>query len=529
MPGTLPTRTREPMHPGVHAQKTPDRPAIIMADGSGMLTFAGYEMRSNQCAHLLRQMGLQRGDGVALFMHNELDFMPLVWGAWRAGLRVTAIATHLKPAELDFILGDCGAGALIVSAALAEVVGECPHTNIADANVFVSGGTYGAMRDPKYDRFSVLEEALGAMPTTRIADESEGVEMLYSSGTTGRPKGVRKLLSELPFGMPNEQVFRAAERFGFDETTRYLSPAPLYHAAPLMFNLRIHRFGGCSVIMPKFDAAHALSLIEEHAITHSQWVPTMFVRMLRLPDAARRQHDLSSHRVAIHAAAPCPVKIKHQMIEWWGPIIEEYYGGSEGNGLTSLSSGEWLRHPGSVGRALLGDLRVCDDEGQVLAHGETGTVYFANGPQFEYHNDAKKTAASRHANGWSTLGDMGYVNDEGYLFLTDRKAFVIISGGVNIYPQEAENLLLTHPEVLDAAVFGVPNEEFGEEVKAVVQLANGVGDGATAERLMAFCREHLSAIKCPRSVDFIDAMPREANGKLYKRQLRAQYWETTAQ
>jgi acyl-CoA synthetase (AMP-forming)/AMP-acid ligase II len=280
-----------------------------------------------------------------------------------------------------------------------------------------------------------------------------------------------------------------------------------------------------TVVMEKFDAEEALALIEKYRVTHSQWVPTHFVRLLRLPAETRAAYDLSSHQCAIHAASPCPVPVKQQMIDWWGPIINEYYGGSEGNGITALNSEEWLSHPGSVGRAFVGRVRICDEVGEEVPVGTEGTVFFEGGPVFEYHNDPEKTAASRNAKGWSTLGDIGYVDADGYLYLTDRRAFVIISGGVNIYPQEAENLLASHPRVLDVAVIGVPNSEFGEEVKAVVQLVDqGQAVPDMADELLAYCRARLSAVKCPRSIDFVEALPRQANGKLYKRKLRQQYW-----
>jgi acyl-CoA synthetase (AMP-forming)/AMP-acid ligase II len=369
------------------------------------------------------------------------------------------------------------------------------------------------------------EDAVARQPAEKIADESEGSDMLYSSGTTGRPKGIRIELEDKPFGTAPTLVLLARALYGMDENVVYLSPAPLYHAAPLRYNMSVLRQGGTSIIMEKFDPEQSLALIEKHRVTHSQWVPTMFVRMLKLPEEVRHRYDLSSHRVAIHAAAPCPVQVKEQMIEWWGPIIWEYYAGTEGNGFCALNSEEWLAHKGSVGKPLLGVLHIVGEDGEELPTGEPGTIYFSDGPEFSYHNDPQKTADSRNEKGWSTLGDIGYVDEDGYLYLTDRKAHMIISGGVNIYPQEAENLLVTHPKVLDAAVIGVPNEEFGEEVKAVVQLMDPREAGPETEaELIEFCKAELSAIKCPRSVDFEEELPRHANGKLYKRLLRDRYW-----
>jgi fatty-acyl-CoA synthase len=505
------------MHPGLYAQRTPARVAVLMAGTGETLTFAEFEAVSNRCAHLLRSAGLRRGDGFAILMENNLFYTALAWGGLRAGLRLTAIATHLTPAEVDYILHDSGARALLTSAGMAAVAERLSTEHVPQGTRFMMGRPSAGYRD--------LMAMLDAEATSSISDQSEGIEMLYSSGTTGQPKGVRKQLPETPFGVPPLGHRRAIELYGLGEDTVYLSPAPLYHAAPLGYNLRTLRAGGMTVVMEKFDAERALSLIERYHVTHSQWVPTHFIRLLRLPDEVRAKYDLSSHRCAIHAASPCPVPVKKQMIDWWGPIINEYYGGSEGNGITALDSHEWLEHPGSVGRAFVGKLRICDDTGDEVPVGTEGTVFFEGGPVFEYHNDPEKTAASRNAKGWSTLGDIGYVDEDGYLFLTDRRAFVIISGGVNIYPQEAENLLASHVAVLDVAVIGVPNPEFGEEVKAVVQLVDELDAGpALAAELLAYCRAHLSAVKCPRSVDFVDALPRQENGKLYKRKLRQQYW-----
>jgi len=488
-----------------------------MAASGETLTFAQFEALSNRCAHLLRAIGLKRGDGVALLMKNHLYYTALAWGGLRAGLRLTAIATHLTPSEVDYILDDSGAAALLTSTCMARTATGLHSATVPVAARFMLDGSVAG--------FINLDAALDAQPSTPIADQYEGVEMLYSSGTTGRPKGVRKPLPDLPFGVPPIGHRRAMELYDLDEKTVYLSPAPLYHAAPLGYNLRTLRAGGRTIVMEKFDAEQALALIEKHQVTHSQWVPTHFVRMLRLPHETRARYDLSSQRYAIHAASPCPIPVKRQMIDWWGPIVNEYYGGSEGNGITAVNTEDWLAHPGSVGRAIIGQVRICDDDGAELPIGQEGTVFFSDGPIFEYHNDPEKTAASRNDKGWSTLGDIGYLDDDGFLYLTDRRAFVIISGGVNIYPQEAENLLASHASVLDVAVIGVPNEEFGEEVKAVVQLVEPEqASTALGDQLIAYCRAHLSAIKSPRSIDFAESLPRQENGKLYKRKLRDQFW-----
>ena len=505
------------LHPGAFAARTPDRPAVIMAGSGRVITFADFEALSNQCAHLLRSLGLARGDRVSILMENHPLYLPLAWGSMRAGLRVTAISTHLGSAEVDYILTDNDSQALLTSHAMAATAGALEAAGVPAAARL--------MADRQVAGFGDLDAALAAQTRTPIGDQSEGVEMLYSSGTTGRPKGVKKPLSDNPFGEPAAWHRTMMKLYEVDERSIYLSPAPLYHAAPLMFNIRSIRFGGTSVVMEKFDAESALALIEKYQITHSQWVPTHFIRMLRLPDDVRARYDLSSHRVAVHAAAPCPIDVKRQMIGWWGPIIREYYAGSEGNGYCAIDSADWLAKPGSVGRALIGTLRICNDAGKVLPNGTPGTVFFEGGPVFDYHNDPDKTAESRHPKGWSTLGDIGYVDDEGFLFLTDRRAFTIISGGVNIYPQECENVLASHPQVYDVAVIGVPNAEFGEEVKAVVQAVDPAAAGADlAAALMAHCRARLSHVKCPRSIDFVDQLPRQENGKLYKQKLRARYW-----
>ncbi len=374
--------------------------------------------------------------------------------------------------------------------------------------------------------WTAYEPALAAQPAQRIADERAGTDMLYSSGTTGRPKGVFVPPQEASIEAMNPTTAMLGAYYGMGPDTVYLSPAPLYHAAPLRYTMGVQRLGGTVIVMPHFDAEEYLRLVEQHRVTHSQLVPTMFVRMLELPPEVRGRHDLSSLRCAVHAAAPCPVAVKQQMIDWWGPLLWEYYAGTEGNGVTLVDSVQWLAHPGTVGRAVIGELRICDDEtDEELPPGRTGTVYFANGRAFEYHNDPAKTAASTHPRGWTTLGDVGHVDAAGYLYLTDRKAYMIISGGVNIYPQEAENVLINHPQVADCAVLGVPDVEFGESVKAVVQPRDMRDAGPALERdLIAYCRQHLSAIKCPRSVDFDAELPRHPTGKLYKRLLKERYW-----
>ena len=440
-------------HPFHHARANPDKPAYVMARSGELVTYGQLETRSNQGAQLFRRLGLQRGDAIALLLDNNARYFEILWAAQRAGLFFTAMSTRLSRQEAEYIIGDCGAKLLVVSASLAgqaaELLGRLPGVR----HRYVVGGAL-----PGY---AVWEDAAAAQPGTRIADESAGRDMLYSSGTTGRPKGIKTELLDEAIDTPTPLLNVAATLYGLGPDAVYLSPAPLYHAAPLRFNMTVMRFGGTAVIMEHFDAEEALALIERHGVTHSQWVPTMFVRMLKLPPGRRLRYRHETLRCAIHAAAPCPAEVKQSMIDWWGPVLYEYYAGTEGNGFVACDSLEWLAHRGTVGRALVGELRILDEEGRVLPPGETGTIYFANGPAFEYHNDPQKTADSRSTQGWSTLGDVGHVDAEGYLYLTDRKHFMIISGGVNIYPQEIENLLVTHPKVADVAVIGVPNAEYG--------------------------------------------------------------------
>jgi len=506
------------MHPVRHAQTTPDKPALIMAASGETLTYRQLDALSNQGAQLFRKLGLRTGDCVALFMENNLLYLPICWAAQRAGLYFTCISSRLTAGEVEYIVKDSGAKILIASIGLAKVASETAA--LLPSVTFLSVG--GAI--PGFESF---EDASGTMPATPVADETSGLDMLYSSGTTGRPKGVRSPLTGDPIDAPSALLGMVTFLFGFTPDTIYLSPAPLYHAAPLRYSMSVQRGGGTVIVMEHFDAEAALKYIEQYRASASQWVPTMFVRMLKLPDDVRLKYDVSSMKSAIHAAAPCPVDIKRRMIEWWGPVIHEYYAGTEGNGFCYVGSADWLAHPGTVGKPVLGEIHICGENGEEMPVGDEGVIYFAGATTFQYHNDPKKTAESRHPEhaDWSTLGDVGKLDSEGYLYLTDRKAFMIISGGVNIYPQEAENLLISHPKVADVAVIGVPNEEFGEEVKAVVQPADWQEAGpALAEELIAYCRERLSPIKCPRSVDFEPELPRHPTGKLYKRLIRDSYW-----
>jgi len=419
---------------------------------------------------------------------------------------------------VEYIVNDCQARVFITSrdrqSVVEKLLGKMPNVEKA------------YMLDGVIAGFDSWEEATAAMPTTPIDDESTGMSMLYSSGTTGRPKGIMKPLPEGEFEAetPGPNLFFML--YGATEDSIYLSPAPMYHSAPLTFTMGFMLGGMTCVIMEHFEAEAALAAIEKYKITHSQWVPTMFIRMLKLDEDVRLKYDVSSLECAIHAAAPCPIPVKEQMIEWWGKVIHEYYAGTEGNGFVAINSEDWLKHKGSVGKSITAQVHIVDDDGEEVPTGEVGTIYFEGGGAFEYYNDEDKTRESRHPKGWTTLGDVGYLDDEGYLYLTDRRNYMIISGGVNIYPQETENVLVTHPKVMDCAVFGVPNEEFGEEVKAVVQPKDASEAGPALEaELIDFCRSQISHIKCPRTIDFEEELPRHPTGKLYKRLLKERYWK----
>jgi long-chain acyl-CoA synthetase len=504
-------------HPSITAETYPHKPAIIMGASGEMVTYQQLDQRSNQGAQLFRSLGLKAGDHIGMMLENNRHFLEILWAAQRSGLIFTPISTHLKKHETAYILNNCGAKLFIGSLALSEVAQELLSESTDVEHYFMVDGIKPG--------FESWEEATDAQPDTPIDDQINGAPMLYSSGTTGQPKGVFVDNYDKDVFAPTALVPTIGVLFGFGEETIYLSPAPLYHAAPLHYNMLALFNGGTSVIMEKFDPELALKLIEEHRVTHSQWVPIMFNRMLKLPQEVREAYDVSSMQVAIHAAAPCPVEIKEKMIDWWGEIIVEYYAASEGIGVTIIDSANWLTHKGSVGPVLMGELHILDDDGNELPQGETGAVYFGGQQlQFHYHDEPEKTSEAYNDKGWATTGDVGYVDEDGYLYLTDRKNFTIISGGVNIYPQEVENILAGHDKVADVAVFGVPNEEFGEEVKAVIQPMNWAdATDETAFEIMEWLRERISDIKMPRSMDFHPQLPRMDNGKLYKRHLVEEY------
>lgn len=518
------------MHPGIHAANTPDKTAYIFARTGETVSYQELEADSNRIAHLLRSQNVKPGDGIVLLMENHPWFFKVIWAAQRSGLYYTPVSTRFQNAEVSYIVNNSDAKILFTSKKCLPLVKEIISELKAVEAVFVVDGENDEIQAQETGqlfkgKLMQLQSQLEAMPTTSIADEFEGAEMFYSSGTTGRPKGVRMPLPLAPLGTVTDIYKKRVELHKVHKNAIYLSPAPLYHSAPVRYNMMMMRNGATSVIMDKFDAEWALQLIEQYRVTHSQWVPTMFVRMLKLPVEVREKYDLTSTEIALHAAAPCPESVKASMLEWWGPVITEYYSGTEANGATNITPEEWLTHRGSVGRPIVGEVHILDDNGERLPAGERGMVYFSGGMDFQYYKDPEKTAEAKLGNGFSTLGDIGYVDEQGYLYLTDRKAYTIISGGVNIYPQEIEDLIISHPDVADVAVFGVPDEEFGEQVKAVVEPIAGkqASDELTAS-ILKLCRDNLAHLKCPKSIDFEAQLPRHPTGKLYKRLLKEKYW-----
>ncbi len=518
-------------HPSVFAEAHPERAAIVMGDSGRVVTYAELDARSNQVAHLLRRSGLEVGSHFALLLENRVEFLEVMWGALRAGVYVTPINWHLNASEVAYVVNDCGASMLVGSAPLLRAL-EGETLAVPPGRRLAVGGTVAGTID--------YEAALAGCPDTPIADECEGQFMFYSSGTTGRPKGIKPPTVGGPLGEGNSFTGLMGGLFGIGEDAVYLTPAPMYHAAPAGWTTGVHRLGGTAVIMERFDPRHTLALIEKHAVTHVQFVPTHMVRLLKLPEEDRTGFDLSSLRKVIHAAAPCPPDVKRACIDWWGPVVEEYYSGSEGAGFCYIGSEDWLAHPGSVGRSLLGVAHIVDEDGHELPTRAEGHVWFESPNRFEYHQDPAKTAAAFNERGWSSLGDVGWLDEEGFLYLTDRVSNMIISGGVNIYPREVEDVLVLHPAVGDVAVVGVVHPEMGETVRAVVQRADQASteaaradqasteaaradqasaDGALAEELISLCRERLAHYKCPSTVAFVNTVPRLPTGKLAKRLL----------
>ncbi len=512
------------MFPGTHARTTPNKPALIMAATGQEVSYAQLEERSLRLANWFRSKGFQRGDVVALLSDNDAHVFDVYWATQRAGQYLTSVNFHLHADEIRYILENSGAKCLFLGNIGADVSAAWKDLPTLPLRVSFASGVEG---------FEAIDQILATASAERPEREPRGADMLYSSGTTGRPKGVRPPLPERQVSDPGDTMTAMfGGYFGCNRDTVYLSPAPLYHAAPLRTCASVQALGGTAVVMDKFDPEAALAAIQKYRATVSQWVPTMFVRMLKLDPAVRARYDVSSMQVAIHAAAPCPVDVKRQMIDWWGPVLYEYYSCTEVNGMTIIRPQDWLQKPGSVGKAALGTIHICDEAGHELQTGEDGLVYFERDTMpFAYHGDPEKTRSTQHPAHptWTTVGDIGHVDADGFLFLTDRKAFMIISGGVNIYPQEIENALALHPAILDIAVIGVPDAEMGEQVKAVVTLAAGYKPSAElAQQIIDFSKTRVASYKAPRSVDFVKALPRTATGKLLKGEVRKIYWPAKA-
>jgi long-chain acyl-CoA synthetase len=500
------------VYPGVHALERPDRPAVVVAETGETVTYAELDDRSIRLANYLYGRGLRPGDRVAILLENDPSYFEVVWAALRSGLYYTPINTHLTGPEIAYIVDDCAARALVTTPVFAD--------RLAGLDVEISLSVKGDIAG--FDRY---EEVLSAACDQEREDQPEGSGMFYSSGTTGRPKGILFPLPDRQVGDRNPLVTPDSP-LGLHSEAVYLSPAPLYHTSPVVTGTIVHRYGGTVVVMKRWDARRCLEVIERYRCDTAQFVPTMFVRLLKLPQEVRDAHDLSSLRRVSHAAAPCPVEVKQQMMDWWGPIIWEFYAGSENVGSTSIGPTEWLEHPGSVGRARFCQVHICDPDGGELPVGEIGDIWFETpSAQMTYHGDPDATAAAMNDRGWYTMGDVGLLDEDGYLYLRDRRSFMIISGGVNIYPQEAENVLIMHEAVGDVAVIGVPDSDLGEVAKAVVEPADGVvGDSALESELLEYCSQRLAKYKCPRTVDFTTSLPRQDTGKLYKRLIRDRYW-----
>ena len=499
------------------AVATPDKPAIVLYPSGTVVTFGELEARANRLAHLFRASGLVEGDAVAILIENNEHIHAVMWAARRAGLYYVPVNTHLTAAEAAYIIDNSAAKAIVGSGKLVETLAglgaELPN-GLPELLLIADGELDGWQRYP---------ECVADQPDTPIDDEIEGDLLQYSSGTTGRPKGIKRDLPHVP---PSEWpgMMSALVGFWMHPDAVYLSPAPLYHTAPSVWSMQTQAGGITTVILEKFDAEGALDAIQKHRVTHGQFVPVMFTRMLKLPEAVRNSYDVSSLERVMHAAAPCPVEIKLQMMDWWGPIVDEYYASSEAIGSTLITAEDYLTHPGSVGKPMFGAIHIVGEDGNELPQGEAGEIYFEGGMDFEYLNDPTKTASARDVHGWKTVGDIGYLDEDGYLYLTDRRHHMIISGGVNIYPQEAENMLVTHPKVMDAAVFGVPDDEMGQRVKGVVQTVDPAdATDEFAEELSAWLRDRLAHFKCPRSISFEAQLPRTDTGKLYKQTLIEKY------
>lgn len=504
------------LRPDDHAELAPDAAAVIVPDTGQRISYRAMVDQSRRLANVLRSRGLEPGDHVAILMTNVPEYFEVVWAARRAGYFYTAVNWHLTPGEVRYMLENSESKALIASADLADVASQAaaglPRLSL---RLLVGADT----DRPGWDNYAAT---VAREVTAPRGPELEGQAMLYSSGTTGRPKGIVHAEIDVArrFGDVGGDILWV-NRYGLGPDTVTLNVGPLYHAAPLVSAMSTHRHGGTVVLPPKFDAEQALAAIERYRVTYAQFVPTMFIRLLRLPEEVRRRYDVSSLLAVAHGAAPCPVEVKRRMIEWFGPVISEYYSATEAAGHVSIRSEEWLEHPGSVGRVAPGSVAITDDTGRELPPGEDGIIWFTRpANKFSYHGDPEKSAAMYNDKGWAKMGDIGHLDPDGYLFITGRCDHTIISGGVNIYPREIEDLLIEHPAVDDVAVIGVPDDEYGEAVKAVVTLRDGCTGGPQLEReIIDWTRERLAHYKCPKSVTFVDSLPRSVAGKMMKHRL----------
>ncbi len=503
-------------HHSVYAASKPDAPAIIMAGSGEIVTWKAYDRKVNQIGQYFKDIGLQEKDHIAILLENCETYMEIIDAAIDAGLLITNISTHLKLDEMVYVVDNSESKVLITSSGFADLA-----VRMSDSIPIVAHRLMLRTTIPGFDSF---EETMARYDETPVEYGNAGTFMLYSSGTTGRPKGIVWELDDIPVGTMDPNLATGMALFQINHESIYLSTQPLYHSAPAAFALACLQVGATVVLMEKFDAEASLSLIEKYRATHSQWVPTMFVRIMKLPEADRLKYDLSSMKFVIHAAAPCPPDVKEQLIAWLGPVLYEFWGGTETAIVSFITSPEWLEHRGSVGRGVTAALHILDEAGNELPPREPGVIFLEGGRQYSYFKEPEKTASGRNKDGWNNIGDIGYLDEDGYLYLTDRKSFMIISGGVNIYPQETEDAMVMHPKVMDVAVIGVPNEEFGEEVKAVVQPVDMAEAGPELEReLIEFARGEVSHIKCPKTVDFMAELPRTPSGKLLKRLISEMY------
>jgi acyl-CoA synthetase (AMP-forming)/AMP-acid ligase II len=480
-------------------------------NGSGdVRTYAQIAERSGRLARVLYDRGMRKGDHVAVLLDNQHEFYDVVWAAMRVGAYVTPINWHLVAAEAGYIVDNCNATAFFATSRLADIVTAMePDLKNVQSRISVDGALPG---------FELLDDVIDGVEPGLGDDEAEGGWMFYSSGTTGQPKGILPPLATGELGAKSFLTMMLTGMFGFDTNTVYLSPgAPLYHAAPAGWSYGTQRVGGTAIVMEKFEPLEVLAAIERHRVTHVQFVPTHMIRLLKLSEEERSRFDLSSLQVVVHAAAPCPVETKQRFIEWVGPIVHEFYSGTEGAGLTYVNSVDWLGHPGTVGKSMTGEIHIVGDDGEELPVGEEGEVWFSTTRKFEYYQEPEKTKQSWDARGWSWMGDVGKIDDDGYLYLTDRASNMIISGGVNIYPREIEDIIVNHPAIDDVAVLGTPDAEMGEQVTAFVQLTPGAS--LSGDELIAWSRERQRHFKCPKEVRFVDELPRLPTGKLLKRRL----------